>query len=68
MLLRRIICDDGKPSPEPDYEVIDDDGKAIGRMYETDSPSGSRWFETRAGRASSLTRLRRPGSIKAALA
>jgi hypothetical protein len=46
MLFRRIIWDDGNFSPEPDYEVIDDDGEAIGRIYRTVTPSGTRWFWT----------------------
>ena len=39
--LRRIIWDNGKPSiGREDYEVIDERGEKIGRMYRTDTVGG----------------------------
>jgi hypothetical protein len=46
LILRRILWDDGKPSINPDFGVIDERGEKVGRMYRTLAVGGGyawRW-------------------------
>lgn len=35
---------EGKPSTKPDYHVVMDDDKIVGRIYQSEYPGGAQWF------------------------